>query len=564
MAGDTYDAIVIGAGVNGLATAATLARAGKSTLVLERAEVVGGSCAAFEFAAGFSAAPLGLDGGWLAPVVARGVRLEPESAATASEGRVTGPSPAFMHVQPAMSIAAEPGQILTLPGRPGGGNAVAGFSARDAEAWSGFVERLQSMIAFLESLYQEPAPDVQISGTSDLLSLGRLALRLRRIGRAGMTDLLRTVPMSVAELLDDTFESETLKAAIAAVGIRGIRQGPRSGGTAFTLLHNLIGAGRAAGPAWAGRFRPGGPQVIAAAFEAAARRDGAVIRTNAAVARIEVRDDAVTGVVLSDGEEIGARMVLSSADPSKTLLGMIDPAWLDPEFLNAVGNIRYRGSTAFVLYALDGLPELPGAPDPEAILAGTVSLTPTMTALERAYDATKYGETADRPHIEMIVPSLRSRGTAPAGRHVVVARVQYVGGARAGAGASASGEGERGGGPAGRGAEASTDLLRGHLMDRVTDAIACAAPGFADRILHRSLLLPADIEARYGYTDGAVSQGELMLDQILFMRPVAGWSRYAMPIDGLYLCGAAAHPGPGVPGAPGWLAAGEALRSRGR
>jgi phytoene dehydrogenase-like protein len=273
-----------------------------------------------------------------------------------------------------------------------------------------------------------------------------------------------------------------------------------------------------------------------------------MIRTNVPVARILVRDYAAAGVVLENGEEIAGRAVLSSADPSRTLLGMVDPVWLDPEFVHAVRNIRFRGCTSFVLYALDGMPDVPGLADPGAALAGIVSLTPTMDALERAYDATKYGRIAERPHIEIMTPSLRWSGQAPAGRHVMVARVHYSPySLREGAEAAAGG--------------GWTGAVRDALADRVTDAIGCVSPGFADRVLHRATLSPRDIEERYGYTEGAASQGEMMLDQILFMRPVAGWSRYAMPIAGLYLCGAGTHPGPGIAGGPGWLAAAELLRA---
>jgi phytoene dehydrogenase-like protein len=291
---------------------------------------------------------------------------------------------------------------------------------------------------------------------------------------------------------------------------------------------------------------PGGPHALATAFADAAKRSGAAIRTNAAVARIDVREYAVTGVVLDTGEEIRARTVLSSADPSKTMLGLIDAIWLDPEFTNAIGNIRYRGCTSFVLYALDGMPDVPGLPDPASALAGIVSLTPTMDALERAYDATKYGEVGERPHIEVGI-----QGWPDAERRVtLVARVQYE--------AEAEAEAESG---AGAGAEAGAVAgAVGGLAERITRAIGCVVPGFGERVLHRVEVSPRDIEERWGYTEGAVSQGEMALDQILFMRPVAGWSRHAMPVDGLYVCGAGTHPGPGVAGGPGWLAAREVLR----
>jgi phytoene dehydrogenase-like protein len=285
-----------------------------------------------------------------------------------------------------------------------------------------------------------------------------------------------------------------------------------------------------------------GPDAFTRAAEDAARRNGVTIRTDAAVARIEVRDDAVTGVVLANGEEISTTRVLSTADPVRTLRGLVDPVWLDPEFLHAVRNIKLRGCTAVVLYALDPLPEIPNLPAEN--WRGVISLSSTVSALERAADAAKYGEVPEQPHVELTVPTERwpERKFAPKGRHVVVARVQYAPYTlRDGEWNSAKGEA---------------------LADRVTAVIEAAVPCFSSRILHRVVLSPLDIEQRYGLTEGALTHGELTLDQILFMRPVPGWGRYAMPIRGLYLGGAGTHPGPGVLGGSGWLAAARVLHDR--
>jgi phytoene dehydrogenase-like protein len=274
--------------------------------------------------------------------------------------------------------------------------------------------------------------------------------------------------------------------------------------------------------------------------ESAARRAGVTIRCGAAIARVLVRDDAVGGIALADGEEIAAHTVISTADPVRTLLGMVDPVWLDPEILHAVRNIKLRGSTAFVHYAVDRLPDLPGVSDSAAALTGVVSLTPTLDDLERAADAAKYGRVSEHPHIELTAPSVRWPALAPAGKHVLVARVQYA--------------------PYQLRDGAAWDAAHGcALTVSVTAAIAGRLPGFAESVLHRAVLTPRDLEARFALTGGAVTHGELTLDQILFMRPIPGWGRHAMPIDGLYLGGAGAHPGPGVIGAPGWLAAQRAL-----
>ncbi len=524
--GARYDAIVIGGGANGLAAAVTLARARRRVLVVERREVLGGQGRTVEFAPGFRADPLGLDAGWLPPAVARGLGL-PELA------RVTPRLP--------LSVADGVGGFLTLSADPAAaGDAIRRRAPSDAAAWPGFTARLRSLAGFLGALYQRPAPDLDATAPGELLGMLGLARRLRGLGREGMVALLRVLPMSVQELLDDTFADPALKAAVAAGGVRDIHQGPRSGGTAFVLLHQLVGA-----PAGSVRCRGywrDGPDTLTVALEEAARRHGVQVRGSAEVAAIRIAGDRVRGVTLADGEEFEAPQVLSSAPPGPTLLDLVDPVWLDPEFREAVRRIRYRGVASKVLFALDGLPGFPGLADPTESLAGTVSLTPDLETMERAYDAAKYGEASERPHVELTAPSLRWPALAPPGRQVLVAHVQWTP------------DRLRGG--------ATWDAARAAaLADRVTAQIAAASPGFADRILHRAVLTPRDLAERYALPGGAVTHGELGLDQILFMRPVAGYGRHAMPVPGLFLCGAGAHPGPGVIGGPGWLAARAALEA---
>lgn len=526
----TFDAIVIGAGANGLTAAATLARAGLRVQVVERGDTLAGQASAIEFAPGHHAAPLGLDAGWVSPGVVRelglagmlrGERVEPEVP---------------------LSVALGGGEFLPLPRDAArAADVIRRHSASDAAKWPAFVARLRTLAGFLEALYGRLAPDVEVEALGEAWPLLALARKLRGLGRQGMTELLRTVPMPVADLADEWFESEPLRAALAACGVYGDRHGPRAGGTGFVLLHWLVGA-----PEGAVRGRGvwrDGPDAFVRAAESAARRHGTSIRTGAPVARILVRDDAVAGVVLEDGEEIGARLVLSAADPKRTLLGLVDPVWLDPELLHAAGNIRMRGCTTFVLYALDALPEAGGPDRATELLRGVVSLTPDVDLLERAADAAKYGQVPRRPHIEITVPTLHWPALAPPGRHVLVARVHYT--------------------PYRLRAPADGDADRAHdIADAATRAIDEVLPGFAARVTAQATLTPADLEQRFGLTEGAATHGELGLDQILFMRPLAGYSRYAMPIEGLYLCGAGAHPGPGVPGGPGWLAAQRALADR--
>jgi phytoene dehydrogenase-like protein len=520
------DAIVIGAGANGLAAATTLGRAGRRVLLLDSGDAIGGPSRAFEFAPGFHAAPLGLDAGWLPPAVARGIGMgigdladtEPSIGVT-----VAG-------LGDPLSLACDPRQAAERIRR---------LSPRDADRWPEFVAKLRALAGFLEALYQLPPPDLDaglsLGELGPLLGLGR---KFRSLGRDDMTELLRVLPMSVQDLADEWFENELVKAAIAAGGVRDIRQGPRSGGTSYVMLHYLVGA-----PPGSIRTRGwwrDGPDAFTVTAEALARRAGVGIRTGAQVARILVKDDAVTGVVLANGDEISAPIVISTADPAKTLLGMVDSVWLDPDFLHAVKQIKFRGCTTYVAYALDALPEVTGLADPKGALASIVSLTTNTAALERSYDAAKYGRVSAQPHVEFMVPSVRWPRLAPEGKHVLVARAQYT--------------------PYRLANDATWDDAGSSVFaDSVTSVLQQIMPRFSDHVTARSVLSPKDLETRFGLTEGAVTHGEITLDQIMFMRPVAGWGRYSAPIDGLFLGGAGSHPGPGILGAAGWLAAKRAM-----
>lgn len=514
-----WDAIVIGGGVNGLTAAAVLARAGARTLLLERREGIGGQSRSTEFAPGFRSCPLGLDVGWLPPPVARAAGIV---------------APELVVPEAVVAVPAGEREWLALSRDIGrSAEAIRRYSAADAGKWPRFCEQLAAHAGILAAFYVLPAPDLDARGLAELLPLLGAARRLRGLGRRDMIEFLRTVPMAVQELLDDWFESAPLKAAVAAGALGNLRQGPRSGGTAFGLLHGQIGA--VPGAVRRSGYWRAGPEALSDALGAAVRKRGGEIRAAAEVTRILAADDRVTGVALASGEELSARCVLSSADPAVTLLGLVDPVWLDPEFLLAIRNIKFRGSSARVSYALDGLPEFSGLRDANATLLGSLSLTASLTELDRAADAAKYGRMSERLHVEVQIPSLRWPALAPTGKQVLLAQAQWV--------PYALRDGE-------------WDAARRALLgERVTAAIAERAPGFARLIRHVEVLSPLELEQRYGCTEGAPTQGEMMLDQILFMRPVPGASRYATPLPGLYLCGAGAHPGHGINGGPGWLAA---------
>ena len=511
----TYDAVIIGAGPNGLVAALALAKRGKKVVVVESADAVGGHTRSIEFAPGFRAPIVEDDGVVLLNVW----RLFPTGSPAIS--RMTRPV--------GMSVLNGDGSLLTLPSwSHAPAKALVALSARDADRWPAWERRFYKFSRVMARLYQLAPPDIDTTSIGDVLALAAVGLRTRMLGKADMIEFLRVMPMSVQDLVDDEFESAPLKAAIASAAVRDLRQGPRSGGTVYNLVHYMVG-----GTGLRARYHPiSAPDAFCTAAADLLRQYGGEVRTGAEVARITVRDGATSGVALWNGDQISAPIVISTADPKRTLLTLVEPQWLDPEIGLAVRNIKLRGCTAVVMYAINA--KLPDA------FASPVSLTSTTVALEKAADAAKYGEMSAEPHAEVWSPTLRWPALAPAGKHILVARMQYA--------------------PYALKSGAWGKAESAALEKKVTAAIGRAIPGFAGNIQHSLVLTPKDIEARFGVTEGALTQGEIMLDQIMFMRPIPGWGRYAMPIRGLFLGGAGAHPGPGMLGGAGLLAAKAALR----
>ncbi|MDX2058069.1 MAG: NAD(P)/FAD-dependent oxidoreductase [Gemmatimonadales bacterium] len=511
-----FDTVVIGAGTNGLVTAIALARAGGKVLVVESAAQPGGALREVEFAPGFTAAPLAGSVGWMPPEVARGVGITPPARGAAA---VSAPDGAGGWLQLSADPAATAGSIRRV-------------SARDAARWAAFSGRIQRLAGFLGALYVSPPPRIDADRLGEMVALLKVGQKLRGLGKEEMVEVLRTVPMAVAELLDEWFESDLLKGTIAADAVTDLCQGPMSGGTAFNLLHHHVGA-----PAGAIRAVGLGDGVaLVAALVERARAVGVEIRTGTSARQVVVRDDRAAGVELSSGETVTCRDVVSSLDPYRSLLELVDPVQLDPEFIQSVRNIRFRGAASKVLVALDALPALPSG------FSGSISIAPSMRYLEQAYDATKYRECSEAPYLEVTFPTLTRPSLAPGGKHVAVIHVQFT----------------------------PYRLRDGGSWDAIRDQVGGAAigivdrylPGFTDRIRHRAVLAPVDLEREFGLREGAVSHGEMMLDQILFMRPVAGAAHYATPVRGYYLCGSGTHPGGGIVGASGWLAAQAVLQGR--
>lgn len=524
------DTIVIGGGLNGLVAAAYLARGGRRPLVLERAETIGGTCATDAFAPGFKAPALFHAPGPVRPEIVRDLRLEAHGLSLrTSETLAFAPSPGGASVtfhRDATRTAASLGAL----------------SRKDADRFPEFDQAVGRIATVLSALLDMTPPDIDKPALGEIFALLRTGKKVRDLGRGDIHRVLRWMPMAVADLVGEWFENELVRAAIAARALVGQSAGPWSAGTSSVLFLRAAADPHAL-PSIA--IPAGGPGALTEAVAAAARAAGVTIRTGAEVVRLTTRDGRVTGVVTARGESLEAATVVSSLDPKRTLLRLIDPADLDPEFRRRVGNIRARGVTAKVNLALGSLPgfsALRGAGTLAAeSLTGRILIGHEIDALERAYDASKYGEVSETPFLEAMIPSLLDPALAPAGRHVMSILVQYA--------------------PYHL-RHGDWDGRREALGDLVIKTLAAHAPDLPGLVLHRQILTPLDLETRFGLTEGQIFQGEEALDQIFTMRPLLGSARYATPLAGLFLCGAGTHPGGGHTGANGRNAARAVLAGR--
>lgn len=521
---NTHDVVVVGGGHNGLVTAFYLAKAGLHPLVLERRERVGGAAATEEIAPGFRAPILSHTFGPLRPDIARDMRLEAHGLSLITpDPYLVAPSPDGR----AIAFSRDVSHTAT---------SIAAFSPRDAERYADYHASSTRIASLLERLQDLPPPDIDQPSRSDLWSLVQTGRRFRALGRRDGFRLLRWLPMAAADFVAEWFETDLLQAAIAARGIHGTFLGPWSAGSAAILL---LAAALDPLPGGSAVTARGGPGALAGALARAAEAAGARIRTGAGVARVIVREGAATGVVLEGGEEISARAVVSNADPRQTLLTLVDPLDLEPEFAAHARNYRAYGTVAKVNLALDGLPLFPALGGDAARLAGRVHIGPGIDYLERAFDSAKYGTFAEEPYLDVTIPSVADPTLAPTGRHVMSVHVQFAPYALRGTDWSAR---------------------REALGDSVMKTLAVYAPEIDRRVLHRQVLTPVDLERELGLTGGHIHHGELALDQLFTMRPLLGWARYRTPIRGLFLCGAGTHPGGGITGACGRNAAREILK----
>jgi phytoene dehydrogenase-like protein len=531
MAGrDRYDVVVIGAGHNGLTHAAYLARAGLRVLVLERRHVVGGAAVTEEVFPGFRFSVCSYVVSLLRPEIVRELDLPRHGLEILPLDGTFTPLPQGDYLWRMNDHARTRREI-------------ARHSRLDAEAYDEYGLAMIDMARFVKPLLDLTPPDPARPQAATLRVAGAMARRVQRLPLASRYTLLQLMTMSASDFLDQWFETDALKATMAASGIIGTFLGVRSPGTAYVLLHHYMGEIDGAFRAWG--LPRGGTGAISDALAAAARTAGAEIRTRAAVARVRVRNGRATGVVLSNGEEIAARAVSSGVDARLTFLSLVGADHLPPDFVRDIERFRFRGSSGKVNLALDALPDFRSLPGPGPHLRGAISISPSVDYMERAYDDAKYGQFSRRPYVDVVIPSLTDPSVAPPGKHVMSCFVQYA--------------------PY-RLRDGDWDAERERFGETVVETIAEHAPNLRERILHRQVLTPLDLEREFGLTEGNIFHGELTLEQLFFLRPVPGWADYRTPVAGLYLCGSSTHPGGGIMGAPGRNAARRVVRdfTRGR
>jgi phytoene dehydrogenase-like protein len=536
---ERYDAVIIGGGHNGLVSAAYLARAGLKTLVLEQRHVLGGAAVTEELYPGFRFSVFSYVVSLLRPEIIRELDL------------------------PRHGLDILPLDGTFTPLRPGEGPAKGGgdylwrvndhgrtirelrrWSLSDAEAYEEYGQLMVEMARFIKPILAITPPDLTSLDPRPLLPLAGLARAFQQLPERQQAVFVQLMTMSAADFLDQWFETDPLKATMSASGIIGTYQGVRSPGTAYVLLHHYMGEIDGAFRAWG--IPKGGTGGISNAIGSAAQAFGAEIRTEAPVERILVKDGRAVGVALrGSGEVIESNTVLSSVDARQTFLSLVEPGSLDAEFEDEVRRFKFRGSSGKVNMAVDRLPDFTCLRGPGEHLRGAISFSPSLDEMEQAYDDAKYNRFSRKPYIDMIIPTLVDPSMAPPGKHVISCFVQYA--------------------PYKLAPElGSWDDQREAFGDAVVDRIAEFAPNIRDVILFRNVQTPLDIERTTGLTEGNIFQGELSLEQLFFSRPVPGYARFRTPIRDLWLCGSSTHPGGGIMGANGRIAAMELLRSRGR
>ncbi len=524
---ETRDIIIVGGGHNGLVTAFYLAKAGLKPLVLERRSQVGGAAITEEFHPGFRCSTLAHAAGPLRADVTRDMQLERHGL------KLITPDVSTVSLLP-------DGRALVLYSDPKKATAeITGWSTKDAAAYGDFAVALGKIGKVIgEALVLTP-PNIDHPSSGDLWGMLKTGRSIRNLGKKDLYRVLRWGPMAVADLVAEFFETEPLRATIAARGIFGTFLGPWSAGSALVLL---LRAAADPSPAGSVQFPMGGAGAITSAMAAAAKEAGVEIRTDAAVSEICVKDGVATGVVLTSGEEIAAKAIVSNADPKRTLMRLVDPIHLPPDFVQKIKNYRALGTVAKVNLALSALPEFTALKSKGNgnLLCSRIQISPEIDYLERAFDESKYGNFSRKPYLEITLPSLADPSLAPAGQHVMSIYMQY---------APYTLKND------------DWENQRTALGETVVKTIAQFAPNLPQTILRHQIITPKDLEETYGLTGGHIFHGELALDQFFTMRPLLDWARYKTPIERLFLCGSGTHPGTGLTGGSGANAAREILKA---
>ena len=515
--------VIIGSGPNGLAAAFYLARAGLKPIVLERSAHVGGGAITSELRPGFRCPALTHEV-LLHEQIARDMNLAGLGVEfLTSDVDVFAPSA----TGPAVALYHDPGRSV---------ESLRAVHRKDADAWPSFHGAMARVCSVLAPLFAAPPPSIDRPGARDLWELLKAGRRFRALDTRDGYRLLRWLPMPVADLVQEWFEHDLLRAVVAAPGVSGTMLGPRSAGSSLVLvlrqIHSHLAGGRP-------RRVLGGPGALTAAMAKAARDAGADVRTGVAVERILARNGQVSGLV-AGGRELPARTILSSADPRTTFLSLLDPQELAPELATKVRNYRAVGTLAKINVALSALPGFLGVGTDTKLLSGRIHIGSGLDYLERAFDHVKYGEPSAEPWLDVTIPSLLDPGLAPPGAHVASIYVHCA--------------------PYRRGAATAPDE-RDTLFRRTMAVLDRHAPGFQSLVLDAQVMTPADLERDHGPAGGHIFHGELAPDQLFTMRPILGMGRYESPLGGLYLCGGGTHPGGFLTGASGRLAADEVLHA---
>lgn len=520
----TYDAIVIGAGHNGLVNACYLQRAGLDVLVLEKNDWIGGAAVSRELTPGFLYSNCSYVCSLFRPEIMRDLELPKYGLQViAYEGG---------------AVLTQDDYLVSYRDHEAHRREFARWSPRDAEAYERYSRDVTRQCRFIQPLLMRTAPDPTSFRPRDVSELVYLGRKFAGLTAYEMAEMLRFWTMSISDFLEEYFETEVIKAYLALSGIIGTALGPMSPGTAYVLLHHYMGEVDGSVGAWG--YARGGMGAVTQALAASFRASGGTIRTEVEVERVLVRDGETKGVVLAGGEEVHGRLVVSNADVKRTFLKLVDDRELPEPFLRRVRNFKIRGSSGKVNIALDSMPEFPALPKDSPCLRGDLHFTDTVERMERAYDGWKARRWSADPFLDMVIPTLLDPTMAPPGKHFMSCFVQYC--------------------PPKVEGRDWTDADRDAFGETVISQVADYSPGFRDRIVHMEVRTPRELEAEVGLTEGNIFQGELTFDQLLFNRPVPGYAQYRSPIRGLYICGSSTHPGGGVMGAPGRNAAAEILR----